>query len=157
MIQRAVDMKPPVAMAPPGQGSAASASRILWPDAARGIGMSAVAVGHAPGGLIDTPRGAMSAHLRGRFTAIHVRRYFLLLVFQDSAIHAAGVSVGSGFDGMSAALAGMVSVRALAFLVTGPLDPRLLLTLCILAAMIAPTIVHDVARRRTATRALGLG
>lgn len=39
----------------------------------------------------------------------------------------------------------------------GPLDPHLLLAMCILAGMIAPIVVRDVARRFTATRALGLG
>lgn len=65
-------MKPPMAMEPPGRSPAARATRIGWLDTARGLGMIAVVVGHALGGLIDAPGRAVPAHFRDLFTAIYI-------------------------------------------------------------------------------------
>ena len=55
--------------------------RIGWIDRARGLGMALVVVGHAAGGLIDSPLGAGQAGLRWLFFAIylfHMPLFFLL-------------------------------------------------------------------------------
>jgi len=55
--------------------------RIGWIDRARGLGMALVVVGHAAGGLIDSPLGGGAAGLRWMFFAIylfHMPLFFLL-------------------------------------------------------------------------------
>jgi fucose 4-O-acetylase-like acetyltransferase len=56
-------------------------SRIVWLDAARGIGIILVVIGHALGGLIDSPLGAGQNAFRSAFFAIysfHMPLFFLL-------------------------------------------------------------------------------
>jgi len=58
-----------------------SDERIGWIDRARGVGMALVVIGHAAGGLIDSPLGADEGALRWLFFAIylfHMPLFFLL-------------------------------------------------------------------------------
>lgn len=60
---------------------AARRSRIGWLDAAKGIGIILVVIGHASGGLIDAHWGGQTAALRWLFVAIytfHMPLFFLL-------------------------------------------------------------------------------
>ncbi len=55
--------------------------RIRWLDAARGLGIILVVIGHALGGLIDSPKGAGNDDFRAAFFAIysfHMPLFFLL-------------------------------------------------------------------------------
>jgi len=59
----------------------AAATRIAWLDRARGLGIVLVVLGHALGGLIDSPLGAGLVRFRQAFFAIytfHMPLFFLL-------------------------------------------------------------------------------
>ncbi len=84
---------PAAAPAAPAAAPAAAArgGRLAWLDAARGLGIILVVIGHALGGLIDSPLGAGVPWLRSWFFAIytfHMPLFFL----------AAGVLVDARLD-----------------------------------------------------------
>ncbi len=58
-----------------------AADRFVWLDVARGIGIILVAIGHALGGIIDSPMGAGATDLRQGFFVIysfHMPLFFML-------------------------------------------------------------------------------
>lgn len=62
-------------------GKAAAATRLAWLDAAKGAGIILVVIGHALGGLIDSPIGRAMPALRLAFLAIytfHMPLFFML-------------------------------------------------------------------------------
>jgi len=69
------------ASARPDNGVEKAADRLVWLDVARGIGIILVAVGHALGGIIDSPMGIGATGLRQAFFVIysfHMPLFFML-------------------------------------------------------------------------------
>lgn len=78
------------------QGGASGAVRVGWIDAARGIGIVLVVIGHALGGLIDSPFGRDAAGFRPAFLLIYSFHMPLFLVLAGLLVPARVARGGAG-------------------------------------------------------------
>jgi fucose 4-O-acetylase-like acetyltransferase len=71
-------------------------NRVVWPDAARGVGIILVVIGHALGGLIDSPLASDRIDFRNVFFAIytfHMPLFFMLSgLFVEARVERGGGS-----------------------------------------------------------------